>query len=82
MFEDDADFPPFRPKPRGLKGRVTISSHASRSDLTISTAAGPMRLYITTSVVVEIDDDSCAFDEFSGEPAARSTRRLPPRTKR
>ncbi len=82
MFDDDDEFSPYRPKPRSPSRRVTISSHVSHADLGLETSAGPLRLYITTSVVVEIDDDSCTFDKFSGEPAVRPTTRLPPRSKR
>jgi hypothetical protein len=82
MFNDDGDFSRFRTKPRNASRRVTISSHVGHADLGVETSAGSLRLHITTSVVVEIDDDSLSFDEFSSQPEARPTRRLPTRSKR
>jgi hypothetical protein len=80
MFDDDDDLSRFSSKPRGASRRVT--SHVSHANLGLETSAGPMRLYITTTVVVEIEDESCPLDNCSGEPAARPTRRLPMRSKR
>jgi len=82
MFDDDGDSSHFRAKPRDGSRRTTIASQISHADLGLETSAGPLRLYITTSVVVEIDDDSYLFDKFSDEPEVRTTRRLPVRSKR
>lgn len=81
MFGDDDDYSRFRSKPHDASKRTTIASQVSHADLGLETSAGPMRLYITTTVVVEIDDDLCPFDEFT-EPAVRPTKRLPMRSKR
>ena len=58
MFDDDDGYSDFRAKPRDARRRTTIASQVSHADLGIETSGGPLRLYITTSVVVEIDDDS------------------------
>ena len=81
MFDDDENSFRFHAKPRDASRRTTIASQVSHADLGLETSAGPMRLYITTTVVVEIDDDPCPFDEFT-EPAVRPTKRLPMRSKR
>jgi len=82
MFDDDDGYSHFRSKPRDASRRTTIASQVSHADLGLETSAGPLRLYVTTSVVVEIDDDSYRFDKFTGGPEARPTRRLPTRLKR
>ena len=82
MFDDNDDSFRFRSKPRDASRRTTIASQVNHADLGIETSAGPLRLYITTSVVVEIDDDSYPFDKFSSGPEARPARRLPTRLKR
>ena len=82
MFDDDDRYSDFRSKPRDASRRTTIASQVSHADLGLETSAGPLRLYITTSVVVEIDDDSHPFDKFTDGPEAPPTRRLPTRLKR
>lgn len=82
MCDDDENSFRFHAKPRDASKRTTIASQVSHADLGLETSAGPLRLYITTSVVVEIADDSYPSDKFSDEPQVRTTRRLPVRSKR
>jgi hypothetical protein len=82
MFDDEDDASRFRAKSRGAGRRMTISSQVSHADLDLETSAGPLRLYVTSSILVEVDVDACLPDEFVGEPAPRPEPRLPKRTRR
>jgi hypothetical protein len=82
MFDDDDESSPFRPKRRNASRRATLSRHVSHADIDLETAAGPLRLYVTASILVEIDLDACLPDVIFGTAAPSSVARLPKRTKR
>lgn len=82
MFDDEDNSSRFRAKPRGAGRRMTIGSQVSHADLDLKTSAGPLRLYVTSSILVEVDVDACLPGEIFGEPASRSAPRLPKRAPR
>jgi hypothetical protein len=77
MFDDNADFSRFRAKPRDAGRRTTISSQVSHADIDLETAAGPFRLYVTSTILVEIDVDACLPGDLYSEPAPHPIPRLP-----
>jgi len=81
-MSDDDDFFRFRARPRNASRRETISRHVDRVDLGLETSAGPVRLYVTSKIVIEVDLDSCLPTASPSEPAPRQLARLPKRTRR
>ena len=70
MFDDEDNSSRFRAKPRGAGRRMTISSQVSHADLDLETSAGPLRLYVTSSILVEVDVDACLPGEIFGDLVA------------